>query len=95
MAKAMLAPKITKKNGELSVAGHKWYKLLEDLDLEKTWNEPITIIKEYKEPNSQSPVQIKNWLFSLGWKPTLYEYRKNTKGEENKVPQVTDKEVNL
>jgi len=84
-----------KKDGSKSSIGLKWFSLLEELDLPEDWEEPITIISGYKEPNPQAPQQIKDYLFNLGWQPTIFEYRKNVKGEEKKVPQLTNKDGEL
>lgn len=88
--------KMFKADGTISVAGNKWNNLFiqqnfnEDLDVNE-----ITYIEDYEEPNPQSSKQIKDWLFSLGWQPTIFEFRLNNKKEENKVPQITDKNGNL
>ena len=83
--------KMLKANGELSVAGEKWNKIVKEHNLAEN-DTTITFIEDYEEPNPQSSQQIKDWLFSLGWKPTIFEFRLNTKKEENKVPQITNKE---
>ena len=48
----------------------------------------IKTIKSYDEPNPQSPQQIKDWLFSLGWIPETFKYDKNEDGSERKIPQI-------
>lgn len=83
--------KMLKANGELSVAGEKWNNIVKEHNLTEN-DTTITFIEDYEEPNPQSSQQIKDWLFSLGWKPTIFEFRLNTKKEENKVPQITNKE---
>lgn len=61
-----------KMDGTLSVQGLKWKKLTSERGLSFEYDEPIEVIKDYAEPNPQSPQQIKDWLFSLGWKPILF-----------------------
>lgn len=74
-------PKIfKKKNGDLSELGKEWVLLLERRGLP----EDTEII--YKKGNPGSPVQIKNWLFSLGWKPKTFNISKQT---GLKVPQIS------
>ena len=76
------------KDGMLSAQGLKWLALTEEHGLPFEHNEVIRVIKEYKEPNAGSHPQIKDWLFSLGWVPCTFDYKKNEDGVERKVPQV-------
>jgi hypothetical protein len=81
-----------KKDGSLSSLALKWIKFLEEegADPERFEEiESLDFIDGYNPPNANSPDQIKNWLYELGWKPVTFEDRKNTKGEFNKVPQTT------
>ena len=80
--------KMYNKNGSLSSLGEKWFVFLEEQGLPLDTEGPVEYIKEYVEPNPKSPEQIKNWLYSLGWKPITFEARKNTAGEINEIPQV-------
>lgn len=80
--------KLYKKDGSLSKRGEKWLNLLEKEGLPPDYNNPILIENGFEEPNPQSVTQLKNWLFSLGWEPETFEYRKNVKGEINEVPQI-------
>lgn len=80
-----------KKDGSLSSLGTKWRGLCEERNLNfETHTEPIEVIKDYTEPNPQSPQQVKDWLFSLGWKPQTF-----SDGVNGKVPQIytQDKEI--
>lgn len=87
---------ILKKDGTLSAKGSEWYDFLVEYGYAPTTTETeIKYASETKEPNPQSNSQLKNWLYSLGWIPTIYVYRKNTKGELNKVPQLQDADKNL
>ena len=82
--------------GELTKIGEKWLELLdkEGYDLDSDVVE-IQYIKEFKDPNPNSIPQIKNWLFSIGWIPTIYKTTVLKSGEFNKVPQLQndDKEI--
>lgn len=86
---------IYKANGELSVAGERWMKLIKGCNLEDDYDGEIKEILKYEDANPQSPVQVKDWLFSLGWIPEIFNETKNTKGELKKIPQTKDKEKNL
>lgn len=70
-----------KKDGTLSATGLKWEKLTKEMGLPFGHDQPIEVIKSYDEPNPNSPAQIKDWLFSLGWKPQNFN-----DGTNGKVP---------
>jgi DNA polymerase family A len=83
-----------KKDGSVSAHGVKWYAFLKELGAPE--DVPyVKYIKSYNKPNAGAPQQIKDWLFSQGWEPTIFEDRKNTQGEIKKVPQIMDKDKNL
>ena len=77
--------KMYKKNGELSSAGVDWVKLTDG----QTEKEAVTYLKEVKEPNPNSHVQIKEWLYSLGWKPETFVYKRDKLTNElTRIPQI-------
>jgi len=52
---------------------------------------PINGIMGYEDGNRDSHIQVKEWLYSLGWKPDVWKYVKDkTTGEERKIEQVLD-----
>lgn len=75
--------KMTKQDGTYSKKAQDWFDLLERTNSPKNVTEVIVVI-EYEEGNPNSPEQIKQWLFSLGWKPGTY--KQNKKKED--VPQI-------
>ena len=77
-----------KKDGSLSSIGEKWFELLEEEGLPKNWKEPVEVIAGWRDPNPGSTPQIKDWLFSLGWKPQTFKYNKSAKGGKSKTPQI-------
>lgn len=77
-----------KKDGTLSVEGAKWQKYLLEQGLTKTHSLPIYVITKEEEPNPNSPEQIKDWLFSLGWDPITFKFIKEDDGSERKIPQI-------
>ena len=83
-------PKVMhKKDGSLSAHGEKWYQLLKEQHLPSTTEGTVTVIEGHEDGNPNSPSQVKEWLYSLGWKPCTYKYDRNKKtGEEKKIEQV-------
>ena len=81
-------PKPFKKDGTLSVEGATWLKLLREQGLTKDHRAPIYVVTKEEEHNPGSPDQIKDWLFSLGWKPMTFKFVKEDDGSERQIPQV-------
>lgn len=77
---------LLKKDGSLSVSGQKWLDLLEERGLPISHEESINVITNSVEGNPNSHIQMKNWLFSLGWEPETF--KTNDKGEE--IPQISN-----
>jgi len=84
-----------KKDGCLSVSGENWKRLTEGCGLPLEYDGDIKERLKLEDANPQSPTQVKQWLFSLGWIPEIFVESKNTKGEINKVPQTKDKNKDL
>lgn len=79
-----------KKDGTLSVAGARWFHLLKEQGLPPTHMEEIKECIRYEPPNPGSPIQVKDWLFSLGWKPATFKFVKEEDGTTRKIPQVRE-----
>lgn len=77
-----------KKDGTLSVEGVKWQKYCREQGLTNDHPLPIYVVSKIEEPNPNSPEQIKDWLFSLGWEPITFKYVKEDDGTERKIPQI-------
>lgn len=91
IVKTVTKPKVMfKKDGSLSVAGNRWFELLEENNIPRDFEGELNITTGFEEPNAGSPTQVKDWLMKLGWKPILFE-----DGRNGKVPQVRDKEKML
>lgn len=86
--------KCHKMNGQLSATGIKWKAICDANGLD--WKDPdlaIKVLKGYKKPNAGSHVQIKDWLFSLGWEPETFKFDRNKEtGETRQIPQITVKD---
>lgn len=79
---------LTKRDGTLSVAGAGWFQFLREQKLPATTLGPVSYVHEYVEPNPGSTDQVKSWLFSLGWDPCTFDYKKDSEGNEKAIPQV-------
>jgi hypothetical protein len=71
--------KCYKADGSLSANGVKWFQYLYENNLDIDTEEIL------EAPNPGSPLQLKNWLFELGWEPLVYKKSKNT-GQD--LPQI-------
>jgi hypothetical protein len=80
--------KLYKKDGTLSALGVKWHLLLQEYNLPQDYNSSIMVKVSEEAGNPSSSTQLKNWLDSLGWEPITFEYRKNTSGVINQIPQI-------
>ena len=89
LTKVATQPKnMLKKDGSLSSHGEKWTEMC------KEYKQPVTsqafVVKTGEErgnPNSND--QVKDWLYSLGWKPKTFKFlRDKTTGEERQLEQV-------
>ena len=92
-------PKITKRkrpklpfkqDGSLSVAGERWKVLAENNKLTIQYDKEIEEVVGQEEPNPTSSKQIKDWLFTLGWKPMTFNFV-----EDREIPQVKTKDGEL
>lgn len=78
-----------KQDGSLSKHGETWRQRLRDAMLPLTTNTEITVVTGTEPGNPSSHVQVKDWLFSLGWQPRTFDYQRGEKwGEEKRIPQV-------
>lgn len=89
-----LPPRIMyKKDGTPSENRIKWLKFLEEQGLPSTYNAEVEYIQSYEDGNPSSNAQIKDWLFSLDWKPQHFKYvREEGKKEMRKIPQIKAKD---
>jgi hypothetical protein len=84
-----------KKDGSYSSTGANWFALvrgnnpgLTDEQVEG-WTEPVRVLHSVADGNPNSSIQVKDWLYSLGWKPETFKYdRDKETGEIRKIPQI-------
>ena len=85
-------PKVlVKKDGTMSANAVKFFEECKAQGLDFQTTESLEVIRGYDFPNPDSPSQIKNWLYSIGWKPITFEVNKKGK----RVPQVYTKDKEL
>lgn len=80
--------KFLKNDGTPSKKGEEWLQFLDEVGLDRVHEEPVRYVKKEEPPNPNSSDQVKDWLFSLGWKPCTFDYKTNDDGTERQVPQV-------
>ncbi|UYD72104.1 DNA polymerase [Vibrio phage vB_VpaM_VPs20] len=73
--------------------GIKWalFCLNYDVDFDDANPEGYLYHDSDKPGNPNSPAQLKEWLFSLGWEPETFEYKRNDDGSERAIPQINVK----
>lgn len=87
--KKVSQPKVLfKKDGTTSSHGDRWFATLDSLGLDRTHTDDVKVPNGEEEANPGSSDQVKDWLFSLGWKPCTYKYEKEDDGSERTIPQV-------
>ncbi len=82
--------RMLKANGQPSELAKRWFDFVEFHGLPRSHVEPIEYIRGYEPPNPGSYSQIKDWLFSIGWKPRTFKYVRDTNtGKMRDVPQIS------
>ena len=80
-----------KQDGELSSYGEKWFERCKELNVDPLQEEEIKVYSHSEPGNPNSTDQLKDWLFSLGWEPTIYkESTSKVTGITKEVPQITN-----
>lgn len=78
-----------KKDGTVSATGARWFALLKKNNLPENYDGTIDVLVGSSPANPGSHVQVKEWLFSLGWVPTTFKFEKDKEtGDVRKIPQV-------
>jgi len=80
--------RMTKADGSLTKLGEAWYELLKFNGKRKDFEGSLEIVTGYEEGNPSSHIQIKDWLFSLEWKPRTYKYNRQDDGSIKEIPQI-------
>lgn len=94
LTKAEIKQGITEKPSELSERGKKWLEYLKQLNLPDYTVGPIQVPVSEEPGNPGSHAQVKEWLFSMGWKPLNVKIDKKANGEVKRIPQIANQEGN-
>jgi DNA polymerase III epsilon subunit-like protein len=84
-----------KKDGTYSATGARWFALVRreypgfnERQVEE-FNGTIEELHHEEEGNPKSSIQVKDWLYSLGWKPQTFKYlRDKETGDIREIPQI-------
>ena len=79
---------IHKKDGSLSARGIEWFQLLRSKNLGEDYDGVVEVVSGYEDPKPSSTPQLKEWLFSLGWVPQTFDYKKNDEGVLREIPKI-------
>lgn len=78
-----------KRDGTPSVVGQAWFDLLLSKGLPEDYDGTVDVVASQDEPNPNSTKQVKDWLYSLGWKPQTFKYKRDkVTNELTKIPQI-------
>ena len=79
-----------KKDGSKAKHQLNWESFCIEHGYPADHNTEIQYVKKYDPPNAGSTPQIKKWLFSLGWEPISFDYKRDPDNYkvQRKVPQV-------
>ena len=82
-------PKVMfKKDGSLSSHGERWVALLKENRMPDTV-EQITVVTGSERANPNSNDQVKDWLYSLGWRPKTWKFLRDKRtGDERMLEQI-------
>lgn len=80
--------KLFKKDNTLTRLGEKWFELLRENNLPMDYFGEVTVERSRGPGNPASKTQLKDWLYTLGWVPQTFEYRKNSEGDVRPVAQI-------
>lgn len=88
--KAVNRPKVMyKKDGTLSSHGATFEaKRKENCQPEDV--QSFNVIERYEDGNPGSHAQVKEWLYSLGWQPCTFDYKREPNGDTRTIPQVRE-----
>ena len=88
--KAVNRPKVMyKKDGTLSSHGAT-FEEKRKANCQPEDVQTFNVIDGYEDGNPASHVQVKDWLYSLGWQPCTFDYKREPNGDTRTIPQVRE-----
>jgi len=80
-----------KKNGDLSANAARWIEFC-DLQGVSPDIQSVKYVDSYKNPQPHYAPEVKTWLFSFGWEPETFDFKRNKEtGDIKQIPQITIK----
>lgn len=92
MGKKARPKKCYKKDGTMSSLGLKWEAFCKEYGISFERGTPYEYQVGWKDPNPGSHQQVKAYLTSLGWEPTIFDHKRIEGGGFRRIPQVKDKD---
>lgn len=84
---------VTDNSGFVSEKGDLFFESIIEKNDGIKFVDVVEKVIGYKDPNAGSHIQIKNWLYSLGWVPQHIKFVRNKEtGETKEIPQIGSKE---
>jgi len=79
-----------KGNGLMTVAYQRWEDALRQAELPSDYDkDEFDLVVDWEDANPNSDVQVKTWLYKLGWEPLTWKYERNKKtGVEKRIAQI-------
>ena len=88
--KAVNRPKVMyKKDGSLSSHGAT-FEEKRKANCQPEDVQTFNVIEGYVDGNPGSHIQVKDWLYSLGWQPCTFDYKPEPNGDTRTIPQVRE-----
>jgi len=88
LTKVQQRPKVMyKKDGELSSHGERFEELRKEYRQPENVQSFVVKTGEVRG-NPNSPEQVKDWLYSIGWVPRTFKFVRGSDDQEKKIPQV-------
>lgn len=76
------------KDGSLNSYARGWYAFLEEQGLPRDTVGPVNYVVGYKDSKPTYHADVKEWLYSLGWKPCTFSFKRKDDGTVNQIPQI-------
>lgn len=76
------------KDGSYNKNALKWFDFLNAQGLPTSTMTEVNYISEWKDSKPTYHADVKDWLYSLGWKPCTFNFSKKDDGSVSQIPQI-------